>query len=50
MHEIFEIQEVKEHYELLREGYQRQVEKLAKLVDDAVDPVDFIKASGELIN
>ena len=40
------MQEAKEHYELLKEDYQKQVEKLTKLVDGAVDPVDFMKASG----
>ena len=40
------VQEAKEHYELLKEDYQKQVEKLTKLVDGAVDPVDFMKASG----
>ena len=36
----------REHYQLLKEDYQRQVEKLTKLVDSGVDPVLFIAASG----
>ena len=42
------LQEAKDHYDLIKEDYQKQVEKLTKLVDGAVDPVDFMKASGEL--
>ena len=44
------MQEAKDHYNLLKEDYQRQVEKLTKLVDGAVDPVDFVKASGEFVH
>ena len=31
----------------MKEDYQKQVEKLTKLVDGGVDPVDFITASEE---
>ena len=41
------VQEAKEHYEMIKEDYQKQVQKLTQLVDSAVDPVDFMKASGE---
>ena len=41
------LQAAKEHYQLVKEDYQRQVEKLTKLVDNAVDPVMFLAASGE---
>jgi len=37
----------KDHYKLVREDYQRQVQKLTDLVDSGVDPVDFIAASEE---
>ncbi len=36
----------REHYQLIKEDYQRQVEKLTKLVDSGVDPVMFLAASG----
>ncbi len=39
-------QEAKEHYQLLKDDYQRQVEKLTGLVDSGVDSVDFIAVSG----
>ena len=37
----------KEHYDLVKEDYQRQVQKLTKLVDSGVDAADFIAVSGE---
>nr|WEL12746.1 vinculin [Halisarca dujardinii] len=40
-------QEVKEHYTLMKEEYQRQVQKLVKLVDGGTDAADFIRASEE---
>ena len=43
------LQEAKEHFEMIKEDYQKQLQKLTKLVDEAVDPVDFMKASGELV-
>ena len=40
-------QEAKEHYDMLKEDYQKQVQKLTKLVDSGLDTVEFLKASGE---
>ena len=31
----------------MKEDYQRQVQKLVKLVDGATDVVDFVRVSGE---
>ena len=45
---LLPLQAAKEHYQLLKEDYQAQVEKLTKLVDSGVDPVMFLAASGEL--
>ncbi len=39
----------KEHYQLIKEDYQKQVEKLTKLVDSGVDPVMFLAASGKTL-
>ena len=44
------MQEAKDHFELLKEDYKKQVDKLTKLVDGAVDPVDFMKASGKYVS
>lgn len=40
----------REHYQLIKEDYQRQVEKLTKLVDSGVDPVMFLAASGTYLH
>lgn len=33
----------------MKEDYERQVQKLVKLVDGATDVVDFVRVSGELV-
>ena len=42
-------QTAKEHYKLIKEDYEKEVQKLTKLVDGAVDSVDFIAASGQSV-
>ena len=37
----------KEHYKQIKEDYENEVLKLQKLVDSAVDPVEFVAASGK---
>jgi vinculin len=40
-------EEVKEHYTKMKDEYQKQVQKLVKLVDGGTDAADFIRASEE---
>ena len=44
---LLPLQAAQEHYDLIRADYQKEVQKLTKLVDGAVDSVDFIAASGQ---
>ncbi|KAL5479938.1 hypothetical protein EMCRGX_G023541 [Ephydatia muelleri] len=41
--------EAKEHYDMLKEDYQKQVQKLTKLVDSGLDTVEFLKASESML-
>ena len=40
-------QVAKEHYKQIKEDYQNEVLKLQKLMNEAVDPVEFVAASGK---
>ena len=49
VHVYVYMQEAKAHYETLSEDYREEVAKLQKLVDSAVDAVEFVSASGNWI-
>ena len=43
---LLPLQAAKEHYMMLKEDYQKQVEKLTDMVDGGVDTCDFLQVSG----